>query len=85
MAIELKPEIEAKLHQKVTEGSYPSVSDLVEAALAALNRDEFHREQLRQMVNQGLEDLEAGRYRELDPNGISAIFDSVRQRDSKQE
>lgn len=44
MAIEVTSNMQEKLNQKITTGPYTSLEELLEAALAALEREEIQQE-----------------------------------------
>lgn len=68
----------------VENGRFSSVSEAVSAGLQLLEqRESEDREKLeclRAEVQKGLDDLEAGRYTEIDSEGIEAYLDTVRAR-----
>lgn len=65
MNFSLTPQLEAMISTKVESGQYSSASEVVRAGLRLLHeRDEQYRlklEALRQDIQKGIDDLEAGR------------------------
>jgi antitoxin ParD1/3/4 len=68
MNVSLTPELERIVEQKVDSGQYNSASEVVRAGLRLLQqRDEMHEAKLnalRAEIQKGIDDLEAGRYRD---------------------
>ena len=66
MTIQLSPELEALVQQKVTDGSYPSMEQVMVEALRALDERDQQRqaqlEELRREVALGLQQLDQGQY-----------------------
>ena len=66
MSIILEPDVEARIAGRVASGRYESASDVVREGLELLDEgDRKNREGLHAEVLKGVEDLEAGRYREF--------------------
>ena len=68
MNVSLTPELEQIVDQKVKSGMYNSASEVVREGLRLLQqRDDMHKEKLnalRTEIQKGIDDLEAGRYRD---------------------
>ena len=68
MNVSLTPELEAIVDQKVKSGMYNSASEVVREGLRLLQqRDEMREAKLnalRKEIQKGIDDLEAGRYRD---------------------
>lgn len=68
MNVSLTPELEEVIVSKVKSGLYSSASEVVRESLRLLQkRDEIHSlklEELRSQVQLGIDDLEAGRFRD---------------------
>ena len=68
MNVSLTPELEQIVDQKVKSGMYNSASEVVREGLRLLQqRDDMHKEKLnalRAEIQKGIDDLEAGRYRD---------------------
>jgi antitoxin ParD1/3/4 len=68
MNVSLTPELESLINQKVKSGRYNSASEVVREGLRLLHKqDEVHEAKLnalRAEIQKGIDDLEAGRYRE---------------------
>lgn len=77
MNISLTPELEACIASKVDSGRYKSVSEVVREGLRLLEEQDqlkqLRRERLRQLVDEGMADLQAGRSAVLDEDEMSAI------------
>ncbi|WP_377295618.1 type II toxin-antitoxin system ParD family antitoxin [Rhizobium sp. SGZ-381] len=76
--IQLSDEDRAFIEAKLRSGVYKSAEDVVRAGLRLLKRQENEAEELRRLVGQGLEDLEAGRLHEYAT--ASDLLQDVRQR-----
>jgi len=75
MAIQLTPELERLVNEKVAEGSYSSPEAVLEAALAALEANEAETERLRALIAEGIADIEAGRYETFESaQDLSRLF-----------
>lgn len=70
MNVSLTPEIEALIESKVRSGMYNSASEVVREGIRLLHqRDEMREAKLnalRAEIQKGIDDLEAGRYRDGD-------------------
>mgnify|MGYP000929536178 CR=1 FL=1 len=69
MMIELSPEVESLLSERVAAGKYTSIAEAVEHSVSLLVRKEQRDqeiERLRAEVQKGIVDLDAGRYSTLD-------------------
>ena len=62
--IQLSEEDRAFIEAKLRTGVYKSAEDVLRAGLRSLEREEKEAEELRRLVGQGLEDVEAGRLHE---------------------
>ena len=79
MAIELTPKLEEMVRRKVSQGGYASAEEVLEAALDALEQDEVEAERLREQLEQGRADIEAGRFaRVSSADQVGQFFDGVR-------
>jgi putative addiction module CopG family antidote len=79
MSLDLKPEVEAVIREKVASGHYRDESDVVSEALALLDeRDQRKLEWLRAKIAAGRKDFDEGRYTELrSDEEIDAFFESL--------
>jgi len=77
MKISLTPELEAYIASKVRSGRYKSVSEVVREGLRLLEEqdqlEQLRRERLRQLIDEGRADLQAGRSVVLDEDEMRAI------------
>jgi len=75
MNVSLTPELESLVNSKVQSGRYHSASEVVREGLRLLQeRDQIHEEKLRWLraeIQKGIDDLEAGRFR----NGRDVMAD----------
>ena len=79
MNISLTPELEAWIASKVDSGRYKSVSEVVREGLRLLEEQDqlkaLRRERLRQLVDEGVADLHAGRGVVLDEDEMPTALD----------
>ncbi|MDO1581672.1 type II toxin-antitoxin system ParD family antitoxin [Rhizobium oryzicola] len=75
--IHLTEEEQAFIERKLKTGAFRSVEDVVRAGLHLLERDDEEREELRGLVQRGLDDADAGRVREY--ASAADLLDDVRQ------
>jgi antitoxin ParD1/3/4 len=60
MAIQLSPEIEARIQQKVAEGAFPDADEVIREAMRLLDAQERQLEELRAKLQSGLDQLDRG-------------------------
>ena len=86
MNVSLTPELESIVNQKVESGMYNSASEVVREGLRLLQqRDEMRETKLaalRAEIQKGIDDLEAGRYRDGEVV-MSEIRERLMQRKSR--
>src|SRR5438874_5676245 len=79
--INLTPEQDAFVEEVVRKGEYQSASEAVRDALRALQQqrseDAEKLKVLRKLVREGIDDLEAGRYREVADAGLDGYFEEL--------
>ena len=79
MNVSLTPELEQLVNRKVASGLYSSASEVIREGLRLLEeRDglrELRRERLRELVDRGIADLDAGDYETFD----SAVSEDVKR------
>jgi len=84
MNVSLTPELEKWVESRVQSGLYASSSEVVRAALRMLVQEEQARTQsltsLREAVEEGLEDLRAGRVVPFDDDFVENVKRMSRQR-----
>jgi antitoxin ParD1/3/4 len=77
--VNITDELESFVKTQITGGHFKNVSEVHRAALSLLARQEEERalriERLRQEIQVGLDDVEAGRYAEYD--SAEALFESI--------
>jgi antitoxin ParD1/3/4 len=75
--ISLTPELEAYIASKVDSGRYKSSSEVIREGLRLLEEQDqlkqLRRDRLRQLIDEGRADLEAGRSAVLDDDEMTAI------------
>ena len=77
MNLSLTDELEAWISERVKSGLYRSSSEVVREALRLLKEQEelkaLRRDELKAMIRQGIDDLDAGRSRSLDADVIADL------------
>lgn len=83
MNLSLTPELEAWIEARVQSGLYRSSSEVVREALRLLREQEelkeLKRQQLRSLISQGIDDLDAGRAESLNRDLIARLKAEGRQ------
>ncbi len=84
MNVSLTDELERWIEARVSSGLYRSSSEVVREALRLLREredlKEIRREELRQLIRRGVEDLDAGRSTELTDDLVDSIKVEGRER-----
>jgi antitoxin ParD1/3/4 len=76
MEIQLSPELEQIVKDKVASGLYPSAYEFVrEAILRAVERDQLKRQRLNEAIAIGIEQADRGELFDLDLDQINAELD----------
>ena len=79
--ISLTPEQDAFVEEVVRKGEYQSASEAVRDALRVLQQrrseDAEKLKVLRTLVKEGIDDLEAGRYRDVAGSDLDAYFEEL--------
>ena len=88
MHISLTPELEKIVKDKVASGLYNNASEVIREALRFMQTNEdlvqqLKLDSLRQKLDGGMADLEAGRYRELSQNDLDSFFQALKNRAQK--
>ena len=82
--VSLTPEQDAFVDELVRKGEYQNASEAMRDALRALqqrrNEDAEKLKILRKLVKEGIDDLEAGRYREVAESDLDQYFDELMER-----
>ncbi len=60
MAIQLSPEIEARIQQKVAAGAFPDADEVIREAMRLLDEQERQLDELRAKLQIGLDQLDRG-------------------------
>jgi len=72
MAVDLTPQLEAMIREKVQSGKYPDANEVVREALTLLE-DRDHHARLRAAVAIGAEQYAAGRFRSWTPDRLDEL------------
>jgi antitoxin ParD1/3/4 len=76
MEIQLSPELEQIVMDKVASGMYPNANEFVrEAILRAVERDQLKRQRLNEAIAIGIEQADRGELFDLDLDQINAELD----------
>jgi len=76
MEIQLSPELEQIVKDKVASGMYPNANEFVrEAILRAVERDQLKRQRLNEAIAIGIEQADRGELFDLDLDQINAELD----------
>jgi antitoxin ParD1/3/4 len=79
--VNLTPEQDAFVDEMVRKGEYQSASEAMRDALRALQQrrseDVEKLKVLRRLVKVGIDDLEAGRYRDVAESGLDKYFEEL--------
>ena len=73
MAIQLPPDIEARIQQRVAEGHFPDAGEVVREAMRLLDEQERQLEELRAKLQVGLDQLDRGEYAVFTPELVEAM------------
>jgi putative addiction module CopG family antidote len=82
MAIVLSPEVEQQIEEQVRTGRFPSADQFVRTCVQLYHDrqraiDEW-RERVRPLVEEGLRDLEEGRYTVYDDEGLKGLIEEIK-------
>ena len=80
MPIQLTPETEALIREKVDSGRYATADEVIEVALRLLAVREQHTQQLRASIAEGLAAIERGEGVELTPELMDEIDREIDER-----
>jgi antitoxin ParD1/3/4 len=73
MAIQLPPDIEARIQQRVAEGHFPDAGEVVREAMRLLDEQERQLEELRAKLQIGLDQLDRGEYAVFTPELVEEM------------
>lgn len=79
MNVSLTPEFEKLVHEKVSSGMYPTVSDVIKEGLRLLRDRDQDFETLRRDIEAGFEAVRRGEYTEYDGGDINELADRVKR------
>ena len=75
MNVSLTAKMEKWIAKRVKEGKYQTASEVVRDALRNSMEREAQLKELRRLVQEGIDDLDAGRVVEWDPQGFKAAME----------
>jgi antitoxin ParD1/3/4 len=85
MNVSLTPELEKLVEDKVATGMYQTASEVVREALRLLNaRDAYRLEALRREVRAGFDEIDGGKFLEVDEQTAPRLAASVKRRGRSQ-
>jgi Arc/MetJ-type ribon-helix-helix transcriptional regulator len=90
MSIVLSPDVERQIEDLVTSGRFASADEFIRRCVEQYRQEErwieelAGREDIRRQVEEGVRDLEEGRYTDYDDNGLKALFEQIK-REGRQE
>ncbi len=79
MNVSLTPQLEAMIHAKVESGLYNNASEVVREALHIMEREE-KLARLKELLAEGVQAIDEGRYSELTPERWEQIRTEARRR-----
>lgn len=80
MSITLSPALEALVEDRVKSGFYENPEEVLRQSLLLLKDRDAETEKLREMIQEGLDDLDQGRYEEYDESTIGELVADVGRR-----
>jgi putative addiction module CopG family antidote len=79
MTVNLPPELERFINQQVAQGVYPAAEDAVRAGVEALYEqhliDQYPIDELRELIQVGIDQMERGEFSEFDPMDLLEELD----------
>ena len=82
MAIVLSTDVQQQIEDHLRFGLYPTADDVVRAALQLLDERReamaARREKVREMVEEGVRELESGNHTEYDDESLKALFEEIK-------
>jgi antitoxin ParD1/3/4 len=79
--ITLTPEVEKLVRERIERGDYENADILVQEAVnRLLQEDHAERERLRQVLQEGVDDLERGDHADYDEHTIQELANDIHQR-----
>jgi antitoxin ParD1/3/4 len=80
MAIQLPPDIEARIQQKVADGAFPDAAEVIREAMRLLDQQERQLEEFRAKFRSGLDQLDRGEGIPFTPELMAKIRQDVAER-----
>ena len=80
MAIQLPPDIEARIQQKVAEGAFPDADEVIREAMRLLDAQQRQLQELRAKLQSGLDQLDRGEGIPFTPELMQKIRRDVAER-----
>jgi antitoxin ParD1/3/4 len=80
MMIQIPPDVEARIRQKVETGEFPDVGEVVREAMRLLDEQERQLQELRAKLQVGLDQLDRGEGVAYTPELMAKIRQDVRER-----
>ena len=73
MAIQLPPDIEARIQQKVADGAFPDADEVIREAMRLLDQQQRQFEELRAKLQVGLDQLDRGEHALFTPELVERM------------
>ena len=80
MAIEISEELLKRVQWKVDAGIYSSPDEVIEHALELLDEYDVEIARMRDLVQEGLDDIKAGRYTTYTEETLDSLVEDVKRR-----
>ena len=80
MNVSLTPELERLVQEKVASGLYQTASEVVREGLRLLKERDDHQTSLREAIQEGLTQLETGKYQEDTADTLADLAQAVKDR-----
>ena len=80
MNVSLTPELEKLVQEKVASGLYQTASEVVREGLRLLKERDDRQTSLREAIQEGLTQLETGKYKEYTADTLADLAQAVKDR-----
>ena len=80
MEVSISEELLKRIHWKVDAGLYPSADEVVERALDLLDERDVAVAMVKDLVQKGIDDIEAGRYKTYSSENRDELLEDIKQR-----